>query len=70
MVVTYNFLEGVTDEKKRIFLISKPNLFSIGIITFFDQTTKGPYIQFKHEQGIVVVDETSALEKVNILQIA
>jgi len=42
MVVTYNFLEGVTNEEKEIFLTSKPNLFSIGIITLFDQMTEGP----------------------------
>ncbi len=35
MAVTYNFLEGVTDEEKEIFFTSKPILFSIGIITLF-----------------------------------
>jgi hypothetical protein len=42
MVVTYNFLEGMTDEEEEISLTSKPNLFSIGIITLLDQKTKGP----------------------------
>jgi hypothetical protein len=42
MVVTYNFLEGVTDKEKEIFLTSKPNLFSIGIITLFDQMIERP----------------------------
>ncbi len=70
MVVSYNFLEGVTYEEEEISLTSKPILFSIGIITLLDQTTKGPYIQLKHEPWIVVVDETIALEKVKILQIA
>jgi hypothetical protein len=42
MVVIYNFLEGVINEEKEILLTSKVDLFSIGIITLFDQTTKGP----------------------------
>jgi hypothetical protein len=42
MVVTYNFLEGVTNEEKEILLTSKPNLFSNGIITLFDQTIERP----------------------------
>jgi hypothetical protein len=69
MVITYNFLEGVTNEEEEISLTSKPNLFSIGIIMLLDQKTKGPLIQFKHEPWIVVVDETLALEKVKTFQI-
>jgi hypothetical protein len=42
MVVTYNFLKGVTNEEEEISLTSKPILFSNGIITLLDQTTKGP----------------------------
>ncbi len=34
-------MEGVIDEEE-IFLFSKPNLFSIGMITFLDQTIAKP----------------------------
>ncbi len=70
MVVSYNFMDRVIDEKEGIRLSSKLDLFSIGMITLLDQTIVEPQIQFKHELGTVVVDETLAMEKVKTLHIA
>jgi hypothetical protein len=62
-------MDIVTDEEEGIRLSSKLDLFSIGIITLPDQTIVEPQIQFKHELGTIVVDETLAMEKVKTLQI-
>jgi hypothetical protein len=40
-IVSYNFIEGVTNEEEEILLSSKPNLFSIRII-LPDQTIFEP----------------------------
>jgi hypothetical protein len=63
-------MDRVIDEKEGIRLSSKLDLFSIGMITLLDQTIVEPQIQFKHELGTVVVDETLAMEKVKTLHIA
>ncbi len=59
----------MTDEEEGILLSSIPNLFSIKMITLLNQTIVEPHIQFKHELGMVVVDETFAMEKVKTFQI-
>ncbi len=69
-VVNYNFMEGVINEEEEILFLSKPNLFSIGMIILFDQMVAKPQIQFKHELGMVVVDETLTMEKLKIFRIA
>jgi hypothetical protein len=50
-------------------LSSKPNLLTIGMITLLDYAIIKPQIQFKHELGTLVVDETLAMEKVKIVKI-
>jgi len=44
MIVSYNFMEGVTDEKEEMLFFSKLNLFSIGMITFPDEVIAEPQI--------------------------
>ncbi len=70
MIVSYNFIERVTHEEDEILLAFELDLFSIGIFTQPNQMVKRPQIQFKHELGTVVVDETVALEKIKNLWIA
>lgn len=67
MIVSYNFIERVTHEEDEILLAFELDLFSIGIFTQPNQMVKRPQIQFKHELGTVVVDETVALEKIKNL---
>jgi hypothetical protein len=55
--------------KKNLFS-SKPNLFSIGMITFLDQVVSEPQIQFHPEPWVVVLDETLTMEKVKNFIIA
>jgi hypothetical protein len=63
-------MDIVADEEEGIRLSFKLDLFSIGMITLPDQTIVEPQIQFKHELGMVVVDETLAMEKVKTFHIA
>jgi len=37
MIVSYNFIEEITNEEEETLLASKLNLFSFGIITLPDQ---------------------------------
>jgi len=68
-IISYNFIEGVTNEEKGILLSYDPNLFSIRMITLPDQAMFEPHIQFHHELRMVVVDETLAVDKVKTLKI-
>jgi hypothetical protein len=36
VIVSYNFMEGVTYEEEEVLLLLKLDLFSIGMITLFD----------------------------------
>jgi hypothetical protein len=36
MVINYNCIKGEIDEDEMIMFFSKPNLFSVGMITFLD----------------------------------
>jgi hypothetical protein len=40
------------------------------MITFHDQEVVEPHNQFKHELGMVVMDETLVMEKIKTLEIA
>jgi hypothetical protein len=42
MIVSYNFIEEITNEEEETLLASKLNLFSIRIITLPDQKVEGP----------------------------
>jgi hypothetical protein len=42
MVVSYNFIERITNEEKEILLAFTSDLFSIGIIMLPNQKVEGP----------------------------
>jgi hypothetical protein len=44
LVVSYNLMEGVTDDKEEILLFYELNLFSIGMITLPDEVVVEPQI--------------------------